>query len=213
MPNSQRTLKILSILKKIYPDANCALHYKNPLQLLVATILAAQCTDERVNQVTPALFKKYKTAGDFAAASWPTLEQEIHSTGFYRQKARSIQNSCKILVEKFRGQVPRTLEELVTLPSVWRKTANVVLGNCYGVPGIVVDTHVRRLAFRLGFTRYTDPDKIEQDVMRLFPKKDWGFVSHALTWHGRKICHARKPACSICPLLKFCPRKGVTVSS
>ncbi len=201
--------KILATLKKTYPDAECALHYRNPLELLVATILAAQCTDERVNRVTPPLFKKYRAAADYAEADLPTLEQEIHSTGFYRQKAKSVKEVGHRLVEKFGGKVPKTMRELVSLRGVGRKTANVVLGNCFGVPGIVVDTHVRRLAFRMGFTRRTDPDKIEQDLMKLFPRSEWTKASHCITFHGRQVCKALKPACSACPIEPLCPKIGV----
>ena len=213
MNKAVRAQKILAILKKTYPDAQCALNYTNPLQLLIATILAAQCTDVRVNQVTPSLFKKYRTASDYADADLNQLEREIHSTGFYRQKARSIQGVGKLLMEKFGGKVPKTMEQLVTLPGVWRKTANVVLGNCFAVPGMVVDTHVRRLSFRMGFTRTTDPDQIEQDLMKLFPKKEWTLIGHCITFHGRKICKALRPACATCPIESLCPKREVKTDS
>ena len=209
MTTSARAKKIGSILTKTYPDAECALHHKNPLQLLVATILAAQCTDERVNQVTPPLFKKYKTAADYAQTDLRTLEQEIRSTGFYHQKAKSIHAVGQTLVKEFCGTVPRTMAQLTRLRGVGRKTANVVLGNCFGVPGIVVDTHVRRLAFRMGFTRHTDPDKIEQDLMKLFPKSEWTNISHCITFHGRRICKAIKPACHACSIESLCPKMGI----
>lgn len=208
LSNHKRARKILSLLKKTYPDAKCALNHRSPLQLLVATILSAQCTDVRVNKVTPALFKKYPTAAVLAKAPLPRLEQMVRSTGFYRQKAKSIQRTAGELVKRFRGQVPRTMEDLVTLPGVWRKTANVILGNCYRVPGIVVDTHVKRLSFRMGLTRHTDPDKIEQDLMKLLPRKDWTFFSHVMIFHGRRICTALRPACPTCPIEKLCPKLG-----
>ena len=213
MTTAQRARKILALLKKTHPDAKCALHHRNPLQLLVATILSAQCTDVRVNKVTPALFKRYPTAAALAKAPLPQLEQLIRSTGFYRQKAKSIQRTAGELVKRFKGQVPRTLEELVTLPGVWRKTANVILGDCFRVPGIVVDTHVRRLSYRMGLTSHTDPDKIEQDLLKLLPKKAWTQFSHAMIFHGRRICGALRPACPACPLLPYCPRRGVKESS
>ena len=213
MTTAQRARKILALLKKTHPDAKCALHHRNPLQLLVATILSAQCTDVRVNKVTPALFKRYPTAAALAKAPLPQLEQLIRSTGFYRQKAKSIQRTAGELVKRFKGQVPRTLEELVTLPGVWRKTANVILGDCFRVPGIVVDTHVRRLSYRMGLTSHTDPDKIEQDLLKLLPKKAWTQFSHAMIFHGRRICGALRPACPACPLLLYCPRRGVKESS
>ena len=212
MTTTQRARKILALLNKTHPDAKCALHHRNPLQLLVATILSAQCTDVRVNKVTPALFKRYPTSAALAKAPLPRLEQLIRSTGFYRQKAKSIQRTAGELVKRFKGQVPRTLEELVTLPGVWRKTANVILGNCFRMPGIVVDTHVRRLSYRMGLTSHTDPDKIEQDLMKLLPKKDWTQFSHAMIFHGRRICAALRPACPTCPLLTYCPRRGVKES-
>ncbi len=209
MDTARRAKKILAILKKTYLDATCALHSKNPLELLVATVLAAQCTDERVNQVTPNLFRKYKTAADYARTDLKILEREIHSTGFYRQKARSIKGIGQALVENYGGRVPKNMEELVSLRGVGRKTANVVLGNCFGVPGIVVDTHVRRLAFRMGLTQATDPDKIEQDLMKLFQKSEWTKASHCITFHGRQICKAMKPTCGVCPIESLCPRAGL----
>ncbi len=209
LSKGDRARKILAVLKKTHPGAKCALNHRNPLQLLVATILSAQCTDVRVNKVTPALFKKYPTAAALAKAPLPRLEGMVRSTGFYRQKARSIRRTAGELVKRFRGKVPRTLEELVTLPGVWRKTANVILGNCYGVPGIVVDTHVKRLSYRMGLTNHTDPDKIERDLMELLPKKDWTWFSHAMIFHGRRICGALRPACHACPVLHLCPQVGV----
>ncbi|MBI3322252.1 MAG: endonuclease III [Candidatus Omnitrophica bacterium] len=209
MDTTGRARKINALLAKAYPDAKCTLVHKTPLQLLVATILSAQCTDVRVNKVTPALFKKYPNVAALAKAPLPQLEQEVRTTGFYRQKARSIQKTAGELVKRFGGKVPRTLEELVTLPGVWRKTANVILGVCYGVPGIVVDTHVRRLAYRMGLTNHTDPDKIEKDLMALLLRKEWTPFSHRMIFHGRRICAAVKPACPTCPVLRLCPRWGL----
>lgn len=204
-----RARKINSVLRKAHPDAKCALVHKSPLQLLVATILSAQCTDERVNRVTPALFKRYPTAAAYARAPLPVLQRMVRPTGFYRQKARSIRRTAQELVERFGGKVPRRMEELVTLPGVWRKTAHVILGNCFGVPGIVVDTHVRRLSRRMGLTKERDPDKIEQDLMRLLPRKEWTEFSHRMIFHGRRICGALRPACGDCPVRPLCPRLGL----
>jgi len=200
--------EILSILAKTYPEARCFLDFKNPLQLLIATILAAQCTDARVNQVTPALFKKYPTAKDFATARPEELEQDIRSTGFFRQKTKSIIAVCKELAEKHKGQVPADIDILTNLRGVGRKTANVVLGTAMGLPtGIVVDTHVKRLAFRMGLSEETDPEKIERDLMKVVPEDQWIDFGHRMTEHGRKICVARKPKCEICPLDHCCPKK------
>lgn len=201
---------IVRELARMYPDAHCALVYGSPLQLLIATILSAQCTDERVNKVTPALFARYADALAFARAGIADLEKAIQSTGFFRNKARSIQGACVRIVEKHAGRVPSTLEELVELPGVGRKTANVVLGNCFDTPGITVDTHVNRLSRRLGLTRNTDPEKIEQDLMKLIPPKGWTIFSHRMIFHGRQVCFARKPACDVCPLSKLCPKIGVS---
>ncbi len=196
----------LKILKRTYPDANCALAHESPLQLLVSTILSAQCTDKRVNMVTPALFKKYRTAEDFAGAKLPELENLVRSTGFFRQKARWIQGTGAVLISKFSGEVPRTMDELLTLPGVARKTANVVLGSGFNIPaGIVVDTHVKRISKLLGFTRHTDPVKVEQDLVKIVPKKDWIWFSHALITHGRQVCKALTPLCEKCPLKAACP--------
>jgi len=205
---ASRVAKITAILKKTYPDAKTALLHDNPLQLLVATILSAQCTDARVNIVTKDIFKKYKTAADFAAATPETLEQEIRSTGFYRNKTKSILGAAKVLVKDFSGKVPDNMEELLTLPGVARKTANVVLGSAFGKnEGVVVDTHVIRLAGRLGLTKHTSnaSDKIEKELMELVPRKDWSLFSHLLIWHGRSVCIARKPKCDECPVNKLCP--------
>jgi len=200
----QKIKNILNILDEHYPDVKVALHYSNPLELLVATILSAQCTDERVNQITPYLFKKYPTAKNYATADLKTLEEDIKPTGFYKNKAKHIKKCCQVLVEKYHGQVPANLEVLTKLPGIGRKTANVVLGNAFDMPGIVVDTHVRRVANRLGLTKHQDPLKIEKDLMQLIPKEKWTKFSLQLTWHGRRICKARKPQCNKCPLHKWC---------
>jgi endonuclease III len=209
----QRARSILRILAKTYPAAHCALHYDNPLQLLIATILSAQCTDVRVNMVTPALFARYPDAQAFANADPRELETAIQSTGFFRNKARNMIACCKTLVEQYGGQVPRTMEELVPLPGIGRKTANVILGNAFDVPGITVDTHVGRLSRRLGLTEHTDATKVERDLMELIPKKEWTMFSHRLIFHGRQICQARRPLCSKCVLAKLCPRIGATTAS
>jgi len=204
--NKTRVLKIIELLEKEHSDAKIALDYANPLELLVATILSAQCTDKRVNIVTKVLFKKYKRPEDYANANLEELEEDIRSTGFYRNKARNIKKCCQILVEKFNSQVPRTMEELLELPGVARKTANIVLSNAYGVvEGIAVDTHVRRLARRLGLSEHKNPNKIESDLMRIVPKTHWKRITDLLIFHGRKICVARKPKCRICILNKLCP--------
>ena len=200
-----RSQKIVLRLQKRYPDAGCALRHQNSLELLVATILSAQCTDERVNKVTLGLFRKYKKAEDYAHADVTHFEQEIRSTGFFRNKARSIIGCCRELVEKHKGQVPRTLEELVRLPGIGRKTANVILGVAYHVSeGVVVDTHVKRVSFRLGLTHKKDPEKIEIDLMKILPQENWIDFSHLLIFHGRNICVARKPKCDICPVKHLC---------
>ena len=201
-----RAARIMQELRKAYPEATCSLNFSTPLQLLVATILSAQCTDERVNQVTERLFQKYRTAEDFAVADPDELESDIRQTGFFRNKARNVRGAAARIVETYHGEVPRTMDELTTLPGVARKTANVVLGNAYGiVVGIVVDTHVARLAARLGLTESSDPVQIEQDLMKLFPESDWLDLSHMLIYHGRAICQARKPLCAECLLLEWCP--------
>jgi endonuclease-3 len=205
-----RTKTIIQKLKRYYPDAHCALNHNNPLELLVATILSAQCTDERVNMVTPQLFKHYPTARAYANAELPQLEQEIKSTGFFRMKAKSLKGMGAGLVEKHGGEVPSDLENLMSLPGVGRKTANVVLGNAFNMAmGIVVDTHVKRLSYRLGLTTAKTPEKVEEDLLDLVPKKDWINFSHWLIFHGRQICKARKPRCEICPLEGQCPKRGV----
>ena len=203
---TQRTIRIIDGLKKAYPEAHCELTYANALQLLVATILSAQCTDKRVNLVTPALFQKYRSARDYAEAPPGELEEEIKSTGFYRNKARNIRLACRALGEKHGGEVPRDMAQLVQLPGVGRKTANVVLGNAFGLAqGIVVDTHVSRLSGRLGLTTQTDPEKIEAGLQKLVPVSDWTLVSHLLIWHGRRRCFARNPQCIECEIKDLCP--------
>lgn len=199
--------KIIQLLQKEYPNAKIALKFSNPLEILVATILSAQCTDERVNKVTAELFKKYKTVDDYANADIKKFEQEIKSTGFYKMKAKNIINAAKMIKEKFAGKVPDNMEDLLKLPGVARKTANVVLGNAYGkVEGIVVDTHVRRLSFRIGLTKNTDPNKIEQDLMKIVPKDKWFIFPYLLIDHGRKVCTARKPLCDKCVIEKYCEK-------
>lgn len=199
---------IFNALRKTYPDAHCELDYETPLQLLVATILSAQCTDRRVNQVTPALFRRYPDAAAFAGADRGELESLISPTGFFRNKATSIMGMAQRLCAEHAGQVPATLEELVRLPGVGRKTANVILGNAFGIPGITVDTHVGRLARRFGWTKETDPVKVEFAIQELFPPEDWTILSHFLVWHGRRCCHARRPACGACPIAEYCPSFG-----
>jgi endonuclease-3 len=201
--------KINRRLARMYPDAHCALHHANALQLLIATILSAQCTDVRVNMVTPALFARYPDAQAFANADPRELESLIQSTGFFRNKARSIIACCKKIVEEHHGEVPSTLEELVPLPGVGRKTANVVLGDAFGTPGITVDTHVGRLSRRMGLTTQTDAEKVERELMKLLPRKDWTLFSHRMIFHGRQVCGARKPNCAGCALNDICPKIGV----
>ncbi len=202
----QEMKQIIRILKKTYPDAHCALHHTNPLELLIATILSAQCTDERVNIVTATLFRKYRTAEDFVNAAREELERDIHSTGFFRNKAKNIQGACQIIAERYQGQVPETMAELLALPGVARKTANVVLGNAFGIAsGVVVDTHVARLSQRLGLTTHEQPEKIEQDLIAMTPQQDWIDLPHLLIAHGRALCKARNPQCPTCPLEARCP--------
>jgi endonuclease III len=200
----KKVAAILGLLDELYPEAACSLVFENPLELLVATVLSAQCTDERVNLVTPGLFKKYPTARDYARAPLEELENDIRSTGFYHNKAKSIKAACRILDQQFGGRVPPDLDTLVQLPGIGRKTANVILGNAYQIPGIVVDTHVGRVAQRLGLTSRKDPDKIEQDLMALIPRERWIVFSHQLIQHGRRLCQARKPKTEICPLRPHC---------
>jgi len=206
LDSKTRVLRVVELLEKEHPDAKIALHYTNPLELLVATILSAQCTDERVNMVTKKLFKKYTKAEDYANADLKALEQDIRSTGFYRNKAKNIKKCCQLLVEKYNSQVPRKMEELLELPGVARKTANIVLSNAYSViAGIAVDTHVRRLAQRLGLTENDDPAKIEADLMNIIPRDKWMRITDLLIFHGRRICVARNPKCDACVLNKICP--------
>ena len=206
--SAARVKRILALLDRHYPDARCSLTFSTPLELLVATILSAQCTDERVNKVTPGLFSRYRSAADYAAADREELESLVKSTGFYRAKTSAMIGLGQALCDRFGGEVPARLTDLVTLPGVGRKTANVVLGNAFGVPGITVDTHFGRLARRFGWTQQTDPDKVEAEVGALFPRKDWTQLSHNLIWHGRRRCHARKPACGACPVARWCPSYG-----
>lgn len=208
MDKKQLVSRITRKLYALYPEARTSLRHSSPLELLVATILSAQCTDERVNVVTKSLFKKYKTARDFADAPQSELEKEVHSTGFYRMKANSIRQACRTLVEEFGGSVPKTMDEMLTLKGVARKTANVVLGSAYGIAsGVVVDTHVKRLAGRMGLSREKDPVKIEADLMKLVDRKDWIVFGHAMVLHGRRVCRAARPDCPGCALKNFCPRK------
>ncbi len=207
---AEHTKEIIKRLKKEYPDAHCALNHTNAFELLIATILSAQCTDERVNIVTADLFRKYRQPADYVAVSQEELEEDIRSTGFFRNKAKNIQAACQKLIDNFKGEIPETMEELLTLNGVARKTANVVLGNAFGISsGVVVDTHVRRLSNRLGLTKEQNPEKIEQDLQELVPKKDWVMFSHWLIWHGRAVCNARKPKCEECVLEDICPKIGV----
>ncbi|HNW43448.1 MAG TPA: endonuclease III [Elusimicrobiales bacterium] len=210
MKNDNSAGAIIKVLKKAYPEAHCSLNHAAPFELLIATILSAQCTDQRVNLVTPALFKKYPGPAEMARAPLPDLEKLIHSTGFYKNKALSLKEASKAIVKNFGGKVPATMDELLTLRGVARKTANVVLGSAYGIAaGVVVDTHVKRLAFRLGLTKETDPRKIESDLMKAVPQQDWIWFAHALVLHGRAVCDARKPLCGRCPAAQVCPKAGV----
>ncbi|MEY3752858.1 MAG: hypothetical protein RIR75_705 [Actinomycetota bacterium] len=213
MPADSETRKqaraVYRILSKTYPEIRCELDFKNPLELIVATVLSAQCTDKRVNTITPALFKKYKTAKAYAGANIHQLEELVFQTGFYRAKALHIKGIGIKLVEEFNGEVPSTLEELITLPGVGRKTANVVLGHAFDIPGITVDTHFGRLSRRFGWTKEMDPVKVERIVGELIPQKEWTNLSQRMIWHGRRICHSRKPACGACPVAKICPSVGI----
>ena len=210
--NPKRVAAILAKLDEAYPNATCELKHENPFQLVVSTILSAQCTDVRVNQVTEKLYKKYPDAKAFAYANPAELEQEIRPTGFFRNKTKSVMGASKAIVEKFAGEVPRTMEEMLTLPGVARKTANVVLGTAYGIPsGVVVDTHVLRLARRLELTKHTEPKKVEQDLTKILPQDKWIQFSHQLIWHGRRVCIARRPRCSDCNLEPICHAKDKTV--
>ena len=202
---------IYRILTKEYPDARCELDFNSPLELLVATVLSAQCTDKRVNTVTPVLFNRFPTVTKLAGAKISEIEKIIYSTGFYRSKAKNIKELANKILKDFNGEVPKTLAQLVTLPGVGRKTANVVLGNAFGIPGLTVDTHFGRLSRRFGWSQETDPVKVENDVAKLIPEKEWTLLSHKLIWHGRRICHSRKPECEICPLAKLCPSAGIGI--
>jgi endonuclease-3 len=203
--------EVLAELERLYPDADCELRHENALQLLIATILSAQSTDVRVNQVTATLFERYRTAEDFANAVPASFEQEIRSTGFFRNKTRSVLGAARKIAEDFGGEVPDTMEDLITLPGVARKTANVVLGTWFRKPvGVVVDTHIGRLARRLGITPETDPVRVERDLMNRLPQDNWIFMGHAIIWHGRRVCSARRPDCSNCTLTDWCPRNGLS---
>ena len=205
---ARRVGRILRALAVAYPDAHCELDFTNPLELAVATILSAQSTDKKVNEISPALFARYRTAADYAGADRTELEEYVRQTGFYRNKANALMGLGAALVERFDGEVPGNLDDLVTLPGIGRKTANVILGNAFGVPGITVDTHFGRLSRRFGWTEETDAVKAEHAVGALFPKKDWVMLSHHLIWHGRRCCHAQKPACGACPVARWCPSYG-----
>lgn len=210
MVDKQFAKKLVKLLAAAYPDARCALDFQKPHELVVATILSAQCTDVKVNEVTKSLFKKYPTAADFARAKLPELERDVQPTGFFRNKAKNVQGCCKMLMERFDGRVPNTMDELIELPGVGRKTANVILGVIYGIAvGVTVDTHVVRLSHRIGLSSQKTPEKIEQDLMAEFPQSEWIMLSHRLVFHGRQCCIARKPKCDICPLKAICPRIGV----
>jgi endonuclease-3 len=205
---TRRARRIHKILAETYPDAHCELDFRTPLELVVATILSAQSTDAGVNKVTPALFARYRTAADYAGADRAELEAMIHSTGFFRAKTNSLIKLGQALVERYAGEVPGRLADLVTLPGIGRKTANVVLGNAFDVPGITVDTHFGRLSRRFGWTEQDDPVKVEHEVGALFPKRDWTMLSHRVIFHGRRVCHARRPACGACPVARLCPAYG-----
>ena len=204
----RRARRMDRILATTYPDARCELDFASPLELLVATVLSAQCTDQRVNAVTPALFARYPDAAAYASADREEMEALIQPTGFFRAKAANLQGLAQVLCDRFGGEVPESLEDLITLPGVGRKTANVVLGDAFGVPGITVDTHVGRLARRFAWSEHSDPERVETDLMGLFPRKDWTPLSHRMIWHGRRMCHARRPACGVCPLARQCPSFG-----
>lgn len=208
----QRALEILLRLKQLYPDATCSLDYETPVQLLMATILSAQCTDERVNMVTPELFRRFPDAAAIAGADLSEIEALVKSTGFYRNKAKNIQGACRMIMEQFGGQVPQGMDNLLKLPGVARKTANVVSANAFGVNlGVTVDTHVKRLSYRLGLTKHTDPVRVERDLMKLLPQPDWENWSIRLIYHGRAVCNARKPACDRCALADLCPSASLPV--
>ncbi|MCW2496995.1 endonuclease III [Jatrophihabitans sp.] len=208
LARTRRARRIVRELGLLYPQAHCELDFTTPLELSVATILSAQCTDKRVNEVTPVLFRQYRTAADYAQADRAVLEEQVRPTGFFRNKTSSLINLGQQLVDRFDGEVPRTLDELVTLPGFGRKTANVILGEAFGIPGITVDTHVGRLVRRWQWTEETDPVKVEHAIAALVPKSEWTIMSQRIIWHGRRMCHARKPACGVCPLASLCPAYG-----
>ena len=210
MDNKKKLFEIINRLKKEYPEPKIALNYRNPFELLVATMLSAQTTDVHVNKVTETLFKKYKSVKDYADVPLDTLKKDINSINFYNNKAKNIQASANLIIEKFNSKVPKTMEELISLPGVARKTANIILSNAYGInEGIAVDTHVKRLAYRLGLTKHEDPVKIEKDLMAITPKEDWSNISHLLIFHGRKICQAKKPNHKECALYDICPSRNI----
>ena len=212
MDKTERAKALLKGLRKLYPDAHCELDYSTPLELLIAVILSAQCTDVRVNKTTKALFKRYKSAADYAAADPAELESIVRSCGFYRMKAKSIMETARLILARFGGKVPDAMEDLLSLRGVARKTANVVLGEVYGKPsGVVVDTHMKRLCYRFGLTDEQDPVKVERDLETIVPKKDWVFWSHSVIWHGRRVCKAQNPACDACLLRPNCPQRGLDV--
>jgi len=211
LSTKQRALEVLARLKALYPDAKCSLNFETPVQLLIATILSAQCTDERVNKVTPELFRRFPDAAAIASAELSDIENLVKSTNFFRNKAKNIQGACRLIMERYGGEVPQTMEELLTLPGVARKTSNVVLANAFNINmGVTVDTHVKRLSYRLGLTKHTDPIKVEQDLMKLLPRPDWENWSIRLIYHGRAVCNARKPDCDRCTLADLCPSATLT---
>ena len=206
----ERAARIYDLLVECYPSAHCALHHRDPYELAVATILSAQCTDVRVNMVTPALFERYPEAEDLAGARQSDVEELIHSTGFFRNKARNLIGMATVVADRHGNELPRTMKELVALPGIGRKTANVILGNAFGInEGVVVDTHIKRLAGRMSFTRFPDPIRIERDLMKLFPRESWTLLAHLLIFHGRQVCAARKPRCEECALSRLCPSSSV----
>lgn len=204
LDKKEKVKRITAVFDQLYPEAGCSLEYQDPLQLLVATQLSAQCTDARVNMVTKTLFQKYKNVFDFAGADLAELEQDIKSTGFYRNKAKNIINCCRMMIERYNGRVPDNMDDMLQLPGVGRKTANLVLGDIYGIPGVVVDTHAKRLSNRLGLSKHQDPEKIEYDLMKVIPKESWSRFCHQMVLHGRAVCNARKPECSRCGILEYC---------
>ena len=210
MKKTQKVNEIIKVFGALYPSAKTSLDYEDPLQLLVSTQLSAQCTDQRVNIVAKSLYKKYDSIDSFADAELKKLEEEIKPTGFYHNKAKNIKNCCIMIIEKFEGKIPDNLEDMLKLPGVGRKTANLFLSDIYGIPGIVVDTHARRLSQRIGLTKNNNPDKIEKDLMKIVPKEKWNTFCHQLVWHGRRVCKARRPDCSNCEIFDYCDKKGVS---